>query len=261
MPSTNCSVARLAQRRQRSLAGEKVAHARAVGSRNVGIDLERILDRFDGRLRVVVDQEGPAEQRDGGRGRASDEISTFGQRPVIAWRQQQIFPALPAIRTGAAEIDHPAEPEIVEQAERVRRRLHHHRPLGEVDIADEIDRVGICGEEQRLRVHQAGKDQDAFVVLDAGGADTVARSEDRDATQAVEIGGNATLQIELVVELVGGRLIRNAVAEFERADRGLDLIRRRKRRRNGRIGLGPGNDRDKTNQTRKQRHTKLHLQP
>jgi len=84
----------------------------------------------------------------------ADEITAVGQRPVIAGRQQEIFPAHAAIRARSAEVDHPAEPKIVEQPERVRRRLDHHGSFGEVDIAEEIDGVGVGGEKQRLRIHE-----------------------------------------------------------------------------------------------------------
>ena len=89
-----------------------------------------------------------------------------------------------------------------------------------------------------MRVHQAGEDQNALIVLHAGGANAVARGQDRNAAQAVEIGRHAPLQIELIVKLVGGRLIRNAVAEIQRADRGLDLVGRGERGRDRRIGFG-----------------------
>ena len=227
----------LAQRRERSLAGQEGAHARSIRSRNVGIDLERLLDRLDGRLRVVVHEERPPEQRDGGGRGFADEIAAVGQRPVIARRQQEIFAAHAAVRARRAEIDHPTEPEIVEQAERVRRRLDNHRPFGEIDIGEEVDGVGVGGQEQRARIHEPGKDQDALVVLHAGIPDALARRVDRDATKTVEEGGDAALEVELVVNLGGGRSIGNAVAEFERPDRGLDLIWRGERRRDRRIAL------------------------
>ena len=167
VPSMNVGVARLAQRGERTLAGEEAADARAVGARHVGIDLERLLDGLDRGLRIVVDEEGAAEQRDRCGGWPADEIAALGQRPVIARRQQQIFAAEPAIGARRAEIDHPAEPQIVEQAERVGRRLDHHRAFGEIDVGEEIDGVGIGGEEQRVRIHQAREDQDALIVLDA----------------------------------------------------------------------------------------------
>jgi hypothetical protein len=71
------------------------------------------------------------------------------------------------------------------------------------------------------------KDQDAVIVLDAGIAYALARCVDGHAPEPVEEGRDAALQVELIVELAGGRRVGNAVAELQRADRSLDAIRRR----------------------------------
>jgi hypothetical protein len=47
------------------------------------------------------------------------------------------------------------EPEVVDKAERVWRRLEDHRPVLDIDAKDVINGVGIGGEEQGLRIHQA----------------------------------------------------------------------------------------------------------
>ena len=209
-----------------------------IGARHIRIDLEIFLDDLDRRLGVVVHEKRPTEQRDRSRGGSADEIAAIRPRPVITGRKQEIFAAEPPIGTGRAEVDHPAEPEIVEQPKHPWRRLDHHRSLGEIDIGDEIHRVGVGGEKQRARIHQAGEDQDPLIVLHPRIPDALPRRKDRHAAEPVEEGGDATLQVELVIDLVGRRLVGHAVAELERADRGLDLIRRRERWRDGRVTLG-----------------------
>src|SRR4029079_5256013 len=76
----------LAQWRERPLAGQERPHARAIRARHVRIDLERLLYRLDGRLRIVVNEERPPEQRDGGGRGLADEIAAAGARTVITRR-------------------------------------------------------------------------------------------------------------------------------------------------------------------------------
>ena len=99
-------------------------------------------------------------------GTGADDIEpTLGQRTVVAGREDKIFSAFTSIGSRRTEIGDPAPPGVVDRAERLGRRLEHHRPLGEIEDAHEIDGVRIGRQEQRLRIHQFGEDQD-LVILD-----------------------------------------------------------------------------------------------
>ena len=120
-----------------------------------------------------------------------------------------------------------------------RRRLQHHGALGEIERADDVDRVGIGGQPQRLGIHQLGVD-DGLVVLDADALQALADRVDADALKGVGERALRVREVDVVVDLVQGRLARCAVLEIERADAGFDFVRRGDRRRDCRRRLGGG---------------------
>ena len=84
-----------------------------------------------------------------------------------------------------------------------------------------VDCVGVGRQEQRLGIHQFGEDED-LVVLDADALHALAEGVDADAPQVVHERAIRVGEVEVVVDLVGGRLARHAVLEFERAEAALD---------------------------------------
>ena len=153
-----------------TVALQRLGDAGAVAARHVGIDLHVGLDVLDRRLRVVVDQVGARGIEHAVGLGMGDEVAALGQRPVIARRHDQVLAAQPAVGAGAADVDDPGEPHVVDRADGVRRLLDHHRAVGEVDGRHVVDRVGVGGQEQRVRVHQLREDDDVVVLRPEGAA-------------------------------------------------------------------------------------------
>ena len=153
--------------RQRRLALQRRADARAVSAGKVGIDLERLLDQRDDRLRVVLLEKGPPEHGGAGRAHLLDEVAAARQLALVIGRHKQVFAALAPVGTGQTEVGDPLEPHVVDHAKREWRCLNDDRSLGDVQIDPEIDGVRIGRQEQGLRIHQLGEDQ-GRVVRDAG---------------------------------------------------------------------------------------------
>jgi hypothetical protein len=148
------------------LAAEKFSDARANAAGLVVVNLECFLDQLCRRLRIafVLQERAAQEQHAGGAG-AGNKEPPLRHRSLIPRRQEEVFPPFAAVGSGQAEISHPAPPEIVEGAQRLGRRLDHHRSLREVDPAQKIHGIGVGRQEERLSIHQFGEDED-FVVLD-----------------------------------------------------------------------------------------------
>ena len=83
----------------------------------------------------------------------------------------------------------------------LRRRLQHHGALGEIERADDVDRVGIGGQPQRLGIHQLGVDDD-LVVLDADALQALADRVDADALKGVGERALRVREVDVVVDLV-----------------------------------------------------------
>ena len=162
------------------LAFQRGRDARAVAAGRVGVDLQVLLDVLDGGLGIVVGQKRAGGVEHVVRLRVGDEEAALGQRAVIAGRHDQVLAALAAVGAWEADVDDPAEPHVVDGAEPLRRLLDHHRAIGQVHGGEVVDRVGIGGQEQRLRVHQLGEDDDGVVL----GADALKALADR-------VGGGA----------------------------------------------------------------------
>ena len=220
-------------------AVERVGDARPVAAGPVGIDLHRPLDVLDRGRGIVVHQVRPRGiEREIGL-RMGNEIAAVGQRPVIIRADDQVLAAQPAVRARRADVDDPREPHVVDRADAARGLLDHHRPLAQVEAGQVIDRVGIRGQEQRIRVHQfredhhvAGLGADAFEALHDG--------QRRGAAEAVVVDVERAGEVEHVVDTLRGLLGRDTVAELEPAGARVDPVGRRQRGDDVRGNLGGG---------------------
>gem|GEM_PF-4334928 len=229
-------------------------HRRRVVRLRQWIDLGKFLGALDGRFGVAVDQETAPEEDIAESGGAENEVA-LGHIAFVAGRQQQEFPALALVRAGVAHIADIIEPVIVDDPENVRRRLDDQRAILQVQPHHAIDGFGVRREEQRLRIHQRLHDKHGLVV-GALAAHAFAHGIDRRARHGVEEGLHATREVEVVVNLLDGGVVREAVEELQRAQPGFDGIRRGDRRRNVRRHLhlrrglrrGRGGERQRTNE-------------
>ena len=225
--------------RQRRLALERRADARAISAGKVGIDLERLLDQRDDRLRVVLLQKGPPEHRGAGRAHLLDEVAAARQLALVIGRHKQVLAPLAPVGTGQTEVRYPLEPHVVDHAEREWRRLNDDRSLGDVQIDKEIDGVRIGRQEQGLGVHQLGEDQDR-VVRNAGFLAALEDGRHGSALVGIHERLDAVHQVEVVVDLRNSLFAWCAVLELERAETRLQPVGRGDRRRDRRGGLGGG---------------------
>jgi hypothetical protein len=167
LASTNTVSGDLGRRVAPHLTFQQRADARAEAALGVGVDLRRALDQLNGRSRVharVLVDERAAEHERPRRAALPDVVAAVGQRAVVARREEQEPAALAAIRARQAEVDDPLPPPVVEHSERLRRRLDDHRPVSQIDHAEEIGRVRVRGQKQRCRIHQLREDQDLVVL-------------------------------------------------------------------------------------------------
>ena len=103
------------------LAGQELGDRRADAAGLVGVDLGELPDRSAAGLRIVaVLQERAAEPHDAGGPGAGDEKSALRQRAVVVRRQDQVLAAFAAIGAGQADVGDPAEPVVVDGAEKLR---------------------------------------------------------------------------------------------------------------------------------------------
>ena len=196
-------------------------HADAAG--RVRIDPQVVLDDVDGGRRIVLGQEGAAQNDDPVRLGVRDVEAVFGQVTVVAWSHEQILAAFAAIRPRPAEVDDPAEPHVVERAERTGGCFHDHRSVREIDEAEIIDRVRIGRQEQRIGIHQFREQKD-LVVLDARRLEAFEHRLHADALEGVGKGAERVSEIEIVVGRSRRFRARCAVLEMECPDTRLDTV-------------------------------------
>jgi len=132
---------------------------------------------------------------------------------------------LVAIGAGLAEVDHPAPPHVIDRAERFRRRLQHHRPLGQADDGEEIDRVRVGGQEEGLGIHQGRKDHD-FIVLHPDAQRALVGGGHVHALERVHERFEGMGEVQMVVNLLHRLRGGHAVLELEHANGRLDFVRR-----------------------------------
>ena len=206
----------------------------------VRVNLGKLPNRFGRRFRIVlVLQERAPEPHHAGSPGARDEEPALRQRTVVAGRQDQVFPTFTSVGPGQADVGDPAEPVVVDGAEKPGWHLQHHGPLGQIEDAEGIDGVRVGRQEQRLGVHQVGEDDD-LVILDAGAQKAFVDGVDADALHRVHERPERVREVQVVVDLVQCVLARRAVLEFEHAESRLDLVGRGDRGRDcaGRLGGG-----------------------
>ena len=162
--------------------------------------------------------------------RLVDVIAGARERAVVAGRQEQEAAALAFIGPGVADVGDVVEPEVVDQAQHVGRALHHDRAVLQVEPGERVDALGVGGEEQRSRIHQRLEDRHRLVVR--------AEAPQALALRGLRRGGHrgqhrlhAALEVEVVVQLVDGRLVGEAVEERQRPQPRLEAIGDRDRLR------------------------------
>ena len=85
------------------------------------------------------------------RRRPEHEVA-LGHLPVMVGRQEQVLAALAPVGAGVAEIRDIPLPQIVDEAQRVRRRLDHGRSVRlEVQERRAVRRLGVGGQDHRSR--------------------------------------------------------------------------------------------------------------
>ena len=229
VPSTNVVAGIVGRGRgERHLAVEEGGDARPRATRRVRVDLERGLDGRHRRRRVVVLDEGPAQHQDPVGARVADVEAAFGQRSVVAGRDEQELAAGTAVGSGHAEVDDPLEPHVVERAQRHRRGLDDHRAVRQVDEGEVVDGVGVGGQEPGRRVHQLREDQHG-VVLDADAQEPLAHRLGRRSRERGQERVDAVHVVEVVVQRLDRLPRRRPVGELQLAEPALHPIGRRQR--------------------------------
>ena len=245
VPSTNRGLCGLAAWPSGPLPGQVGADAAAEAPGGVGIDLQLLLDPVDGRggvhARVLVDER-PADQGHVVGARVPHVVAAFGQRAVVLGADQQVGPALAAVRTGQAEVADPAEPDVVEEAQSVGRCLEHQWSLRQVVKGPEVDGVGVRGQEQRPGIHQLGEDQHV-AIRDAGVLEPLPDGEHGHPLDGVHERLDAVQVVQVVTQRLRGLTRRVAVGELQRPDPGLHARRGRDRCGHRRLGCIVGGHR------------------
>ena len=159
----------------------------------------------------------PSSRRAGRAQLAARSSRSRAARPCSRAARTGTCPPSPRSGPGRPKSVTQLEPHVVDHAERQRRRLDDHRPLGDVQVDPEIDGVRIGGQEQRLRIHQLREDE-GRVVRDAGILEALEDGRHRSALVGVHERLDAVHQVEVVVGLRHGLLARRAVLVFQRAD-------------------------------------------
>ena len=191
-----------------------------------------LADLLGRRFRAVVLQEHADPQQDVHGPGAGREEPALRQRAVVAGRQDHVLPAQAAIGTGRTDVGHPVVPAIVDQAKKFRRHLHDHRPLGEFEDAEGVDRVCVGHQQHCLGIHQLGEEEN-LVILHSGIEKAPVYCMKVDALHGVHECVEGMGEVQVIIDLVECLLARHAVREFERADSGLDLVGRRDRGQGG----------------------------
>ena len=116
------------------------------------------------------------------------------------------------------------EPEVVEEAESVRRSLDDDRTIAEIEREDVVDRVRVRRQEERLRVHQARPDHAAAVVLGANTEQSVVHRLQRHELELAQVGIERPREVEVVVHLRDGVIGGHTVLERQAAESSVQLV-------------------------------------
>src|SRR5208337_1330037 len=133
---------------QRRLAVQSGGDAGAVSTRLIRVDLHCLLDKLNRRLWAVVLKECAAKNHHPRRPYLLHHVTTVGQFAFVARGQQQVFSTFATVGTGQPEVGYPMKPHVVHYSERQRRSLNDHWAVGEIDVAPEVDDVGVGRQEE-----------------------------------------------------------------------------------------------------------------
>ena len=176
---------------------------------------------------VAVLHEAAEEQGVAVRARAQDVISVR-HRPLVAWREEQI-PAAPAgVRAGPTQVGHPAAPEVAHQTEHVRRQLDDKRPGLGVQPGPAVHGLGVRQEVERAGIRERLGHQQGLIRRSEAQVAVPHRAHVRRG-QRGEVGLHAALEVQVVVDLLDCRFVREAVEEAQRPQPCLDAVRRQDR--------------------------------
>ena len=169
-------------------------------------------------------------------------LALWRKRAGVARRHHEVFAALALVGPRQPEVGDEAEVGIIENAQRAGRHLQDHRSVLHVDDPPGIDHDRVRGQEERAGVRQALGDAEAFVGREAAFDKAPSQGLDRGSRHAQQEGFHTANEVEVVVDLLHGVGVGQAVAELERADPGLHRVGRRNRRRHfgGIFGRGHG---------------------
>jgi len=213
--------------------GDELGRRRCAGSRK-GIDAEAFAEAFAGAVGLPVDEQPAHDQPVGVRRRLGHEV-VVGDRTGVPRRHDEVPAALAAIRARAAHVDDEPEPGIVDRPRSAPRGDLHHRRSVAVEIEERrgVDRVGVAGEEQRMRIEQVVGDADLMADDGADPGHAPPHRLQGCRGHAVEEPLHAAHEVEVVIEpscrLGGGE----PVGELEGPDPAVDPFRRHDRRRDG----------------------------
>ena len=154
------------------------------------------------------------------------------QRAGVARRHHQVFAALALVGPRQPEVGDEAEVGVIENAQHAGRHLQDHRSVFDVDDPPGIDHDRVRGQEERAGVRQAFGDAEALVGREAAFDKAPSQALDIGRRHAQQEGFHAANEVEVVVDLLDGSLVGQAVVELQGPDAGLHRVGRRDRRRN-----------------------------
>ena len=132
---------------------------------------------------------------------------------LVARRHQQVATTLALVGAGDAHVPHRSHPLIVQEPEHPRRHIQHHRAGLGVDHRDPVDRLRVTGERQAARVrveHQEIRRPQIEITRER-----LLEPPDRGRHHVPQKHLTATLEIELVIQLLHRRLGREATLELQ----------------------------------------------
>ena len=135
----------------------------------------------------------------GERGAPVGEVAV-GEVAVVPGRHEEILPAGALVGARDAHVRDVAEPEVVDDAQRLRRRLDHRRtPRLEVKKSRAVGGFGVRGEEEALRVGSGLGDADDPGRGDARGPQAAPHRHQGGSRHRVEEHLDAAHQIQRVI--------------------------------------------------------------
>ena len=208
-------------------------HGRRIVGLAQRVDFHPVLEHFHRGVWFAVDEE-PAKGHPvhiAARMRdvvIASVLFVLGQFTLIAGRHDEILAAFAPIGTRQSHVDDEAEEGIINGARSgTGRDFDHGRPvLLQIEQAEAIDGLGVAGEEQRIGIQQFLENEH---LVGFGGAPldmAQAKPFEGCSWNKIEEGLDRAERVEVVVELLRGFGIGDAIGEVERSDAGLDLVGR-----------------------------------